>query len=142
MVVTDHLYRTYPELAEGELTEVRKSVVSPRRWPRWPTSLGLGDDLLLGQGRGASGGREKPSILADALEASSAPSTSTAASRRPRELVLGLLGDASTAPRPRLGGADYKSRLQELAARQFARRPRYEVEADGPDHAKHLLRRP
>ena len=69
VVVTDHVYRVHADLDEGELTEIRKTVVNSvgaRRRRRRPR---LGDHLLLGKGEELSGGREKPSILADAMEA-------------------------------------------------------------------------
>ena len=69
LVVTDHLYRTYPDLPEGELTKVRASVVNAAALAEVADELGSGDAVLLGKGEDASGGREKPSILADALEA-------------------------------------------------------------------------
>src|SRR5437660_4072809 len=69
LVVTDHLYRTYPDLPEGELAKVRASVVNSAALAEVAAGLGIGPALLLGKGEAASGGREKPSILADAMEA-------------------------------------------------------------------------
>ena len=69
LVVTDHLFRTYPTLPEGELAKVRASVVNSATLADIAASLDVGDALLLGKGEGRSGGREKPSILADAMEA-------------------------------------------------------------------------
>ena len=69
LVVTDHIYRSYPTLPEGELAKVRASVVSAAALAEVAGDLRLGEALLLGKGEASSGGREKPSILADALEA-------------------------------------------------------------------------
>ena len=69
VIITDHAYRSYPELSEGELTDVRKAVVNAVTLAEVADELALGDHLLLGKGEEQSGGREKPSILADALEA-------------------------------------------------------------------------
>ena len=69
LVVTDHLFRTYRDLPEGELAKVRASVVNSAALAEVAAELDLGAALLLGKGEDPSGGREKPSILADAMEA-------------------------------------------------------------------------
>ena len=69
LAVTDHLFRTYPDLPEGALAKVRASVVSAAALSEVAIELRLGEAMLLGKGEDGSGGREKPSILADALEA-------------------------------------------------------------------------
>ena len=69
LVVTDHLFRTYPDLPEGELAKVRAALVNSEALAEVALELELGQALLLGKGEDASGGREKPSILADAMEA-------------------------------------------------------------------------
>src|SRR6476660_63144 len=69
MVVTDHIYRNYPQHQEGELAKVRASVVNAEVLAEVAADVALGPCLLLGKGEDGSGGREKPSILADAMEA-------------------------------------------------------------------------
>ncbi len=69
LVVTDYLYRTYPDLPEGQLAQVRAAVVNASVLAEVAAELNLGDAVLLGKGEDASGGREKPSILSDAMEA-------------------------------------------------------------------------
>src|SRR5690606_6126507 len=69
IVITDHLFTTYPDLSEGDLAKVRASVVSAAALSEVADELDLGEAMLLGKGEDGSGGREKPSILADALEA-------------------------------------------------------------------------
>src|SRR6266540_5935000 len=72
LVVTDHLYRTHPELAEGQLAKLRASVVNMHALAGVARALGeggLGAHLLLGKGEELTGGRDKASILADGLEA-------------------------------------------------------------------------
>jgi len=136
LVVTDHIFRTYPDLPEGELAKVRASVVNSALLAEVAAELGIGDFLLLGKGEDASGGREKPSILADAMEAVIGAVYLDGGWDAAAALVLSLLGervaDAAAGP----GGHDYKTRLQELAARTFDQLPRYVVSDDGPDHAK------
>ena len=68
-VVADLAYARFAELPEGALTGVRKGVVNALALAEVAAALGLGDHLLLGRGEDAAGGREKPSILSDALEA-------------------------------------------------------------------------
>lgn len=134
MIVTDHLYRTHPELDEGALTDLRKTVVNSVTLADVAHGLGVGEHLLLGKGEELSGGREKPSILADAMEAIIGAAYLANGMDGARDLVLGIM--ASRLASARLDGADHKSRLQELAAHRFAAAPRYEVEATGPDHAR------
>ncbi|HUY05719.1 MAG TPA: ribonuclease III domain-containing protein, partial [Acidimicrobiales bacterium] len=68
-VVTDELYRSFPNLSEGDLARIRADVVSSAALAPLARALGIGEALLLGRGEEQSGGREKPSLLADALEA-------------------------------------------------------------------------
>ena len=134
IVVTDYVYRTHDDLHEGDLTDIRKTVVNSVALAQVAEGLGVGQHLLLGKGEELSGGREKPSILADAMEAIIGAVYLAMGIEGATTLVLGILG-------PRLAtaqtdGADHKSRLQELAARRLSAAPRYEVEATGPDHAR------
>jgi ribonuclease III len=139
LVVTDHVYRSYPDLPEGELAKVRASVVSAAALADVAAELDLGPALLLGKGEDASGGREKPSILADALEAVIGAVYLDAGWDGAARVVLGLLGDRIAAAAAGPGGQDYKTRLQELSARSFEDVPSYLVVDDGPDHAKRFF---
>ncbi|MGQ0616530.1 MAG: ribonuclease III [Acidimicrobiia bacterium] len=136
LVVTDYIYRSFPELPEGELAKVRASVVSAAALSEVAAELGLGDALLLGKGEASSGGREKPSILADALEAVLGAVYLEGGWEAARRVVMGLLGDRILLASEGPGGQDYKTRLQELVARHFTQLPRYAVTDEGPDHAK------
>jgi ribonuclease III len=136
LVITDHVYRTYPALPEGELAKVRASVVNSALLAEVAAELGIGAHLRLGKGEDASGGREKPSILADAMEAVIGAVYLDGGWTAASELVLTLLGDRVTEAAAGPGGQDYKTRLQELAARTFDQLPRYFVLDEGPDHAK------
>jgi ribonuclease-3 len=134
VIVTDHVYRVYPDLDEGALTEIRKTVVNSVALAEVAEGLGIGEHLLLGKGEELSGGREKPSILADAMEAIIGATYLACGLEVATGLVLAVLGaKLATAPSD---GADHKSRLQELSAHLFSMPPRYEVEATGPDHAR------
>jgi ribonuclease-3 len=137
LIITDHAFHAYPGLSEGELTDVRKAVVNAVTLAEVADELSLGDHLLLGKGEEQSGGREKPSILADALEAVLGSVYVSAGMGEAHDLVLRLLGSrVAEAHAGGPGGQDYKSRLQELSARRFDEAPRYETLAEGPDHAR------
>ena len=136
LVVTDHVFRTYPALPEGHLAQVRAAVVNAGALAEVAEELELGRALLLGKGEDASGGREKPSILADAMEAVLAATYLDGGWDAAYKLVMSLLGERIAAAAEGPGGQDYKTRLQELAARRFDQMPRYEVRDEGPDHAK------
>jgi ribonuclease-3 len=139
LVVTDHLYRTYPDLPEGELAKVRASVVNSEALAEVASDLGLGRALLLGKGEDASGGREKPSILADAMEAVIGAVYLDGGWGAASELIMRLLGERIEEGAAGPGGQDFKTRLQELAAHEFDQLPRYEVTDEGPDHAKRFF---
>jgi ribonuclease-3 len=139
LVVTDHLFRSYPGLAEGELAKVRASVVNAGVLAEVAGELGIGEALSLGKGEDASGGREKPSILSDAMEAVIGAVYLDGGWEAADQFVMALLGgrirEATAGP----GGQDYKTRLQELAAQRLDTLPRYDVSEEGPDHAKRFF---
>jgi ribonuclease-3 len=136
LVVTDHLFLTYPTLPEGELAKVRASVVNSAVLAEVAAELSVGDAILLGKGEGQSGGREKPSILADAMEALIGALYLDRGYPAAADLVMRLLGERIVEAAAGPGGQDYKTRLQELCARQLDELPKYQVRDDGPDHAK------
>src|ERR1700682_301575 len=139
LVVTDHLFRTYPDLPEGELAKVRASVVNSEALAEVAAELELGDAVLLGKGEDASGGRQKPSILADAMEAVIGAVYLDGGWSAASDLIMTLMGDRIEEAAAGPGGQDFKTRLQELAARRFEQLPRYEVKDEGPDHAKQFF---
>ena len=136
IVVTDHLYRTYSEMSEGELAKVRASVVNSAALAELAAELRIGDALLLGKGEDQSGGREKPSILADAMEALIGAVYLDKGWVASVQMVMQLMGDRIEMAAAGPGGQDYKTRLQELCARMFDQLPVYSVSDEGPDHAK------
>lgn len=136
LIVTAHLFRTYPDIPEGELTKVRAAVVNSATLAEVAAELDLGPSLMLGKGEDQSGGREKPSILADATEALIGAVYIDRGWPAAEGAVMTLFGprieEAAAGP----GGQDFKTRLQELCARLFDQLPRYTVTDEGPDHAK------
>ena len=139
LAVTDHVYANYPELPEGELAKLRASVVNAEVLAEVAADVGLGPCLLLGKGEDGSGGREKPSILSDAMEAVIAAVYLDGGMDAAWEVVLRLFATRITEAATGPGGDDYKTRLQELAAQRFDRLPRYQVRDEGPDHAKRFF---
>ena len=136
IVVTDVLYRRYPELAEGDLAKARSAVVNAEMLAHVAAEIGLGEYLYLGKGEDASGGREKPSILADALEAVIGAVYLDGGAACARRFILGLLEEHLDNAAAGEGSKDYKTRLQEAATRRWGQLPVYDVRAFGPDHAK------
>lgn len=135
LIVTDFIFNEYPELSEGELAKIRAASVNRDLLREIAEELGVGEHLMLGKGEEASGGREKASILADAMEAILAAVYLDAGLDACGTLIMRLWEDRvrvrSTSP----GRRDYKTRLQEFLARDGIR-PKYRIESDGPDHAK------
>lgn len=136
LVVTTYIYDRFPALSEGELAKIRASVVNAGALAEVATELDLGSALFLGKGEDASGGREKPSILADAMEAVIGAVYVDGGWDPSEKLILGLLGDRIEEASQGPGGQDYKTRLQELAARRLDQIPVYRMREEGPDHAK------
>jgi ribonuclease-3 len=139
LVVTDHLYNTHPDLAEGQLAKLRASVVNMHALARVARGLGeggLGTHLLLGKGEELTGGRDKASILADGLEAVIGAVYQQHGIEVARQLVHHLF-DGLLAEAPLRGaGLDWKTSLQELTASAGLGVPEYKVEDTGPDHRK------
>jgi ribonuclease-3 len=139
LVVTHYVFEHFPELPEGQLSEVRAGVVNARVLAELASEIDLGAHLLLGKGEDAAGGRAKPSILADAFEAVVAAVYLDQGFAVARDFVLRCLSeriaDAAAGP----GGRDYKTRLQEATAARSLGRPRYIVRDEGPDHAKRFF---
>ena len=139
LVVTDYIFRTYPELPEGQLAKVRASVVNSVVLAEVAADLSVGSALLLGKGELASGGSQKTSILADAMEALIGATYLDGGWAPASALVLRLLGDRIIEAAAGPGGQDHKTRLQELASSHFGRLPSYTVVDEGPDHAKRFV---
>lgn len=134
--VTDYLYRTYPDLAEGDLAKLRAALVSTRALARIARELDVGPHISLGAGETRTGGQDKDSILADTMEAligAAYISTSMETARRlVLRLVVPLLSDAQAMS----AGKDWKTTIQEIAAEKELGDIKYLIEDFGPDHNK------
>jgi ribonuclease-3 len=139
LVISDYSYCSYPDFPEGEMAKLRAAVVNAAVLAEAAALYGIGEALLLGKGEDLSGGRDKRSILADAFEALIGALYLDGGLVVARAFILEALGSrvASAAQIP--GVDDYKTRLQEMAARQFDGILRYDIEEDGPDHRKRFV---
>ncbi len=136
LVVTDTLFRGYPNLPEGQLAKLRAAVVQMSALADVARELSLGDYVRLGRGEQVTGGRDKPSILADTLEAVIGAVYIDCGLAQASALVHRLF-DPVIARSARLGaGLDWKTSLQELTAVKMLGVPDYQVEESGPDHQK------
>ena len=135
LVVADHLYRTRPDLPEGDLTRIRASLVCESSLVEVARSLDLGSYLKLGRGEEGGGGRNRPSILADAVEATLAAVYLDGGIGQVRKLVHSLV--LSQTRERTAAGRDHKTALQELIQRESGRVLAYHLTGEsGPDHAK------
>ncbi|GGK43020.1 ribonuclease III [Nocardia camponoti] len=137
--ITERLYTEHPEKSEGELAKLRASVVNMHALAEVARGLGeagLGPHLLLGKGEELTGGRNKPSILADGMESLLGAVHLEHGIDVAREVVLRLFAELLDRG-PRMGaGLDYKTSLQELTAERGLGVPNYEITSTGPDHNK------
>jgi len=137
LVIAEFLCEACPEAPEGTLTKIKASVVCAPALAAVARSLGLGDLLALGRGEELTGGRDKPSLLADALEALVGAAYLAAGLDGARRFVrlhfAPLISERLNSEQ--LG--DYKSALQELIQEHTKQGPSYVLErTSGPDHAK------
>jgi ribonuclease-3 len=137
-IVTDLIYKSYPDLAEGEMARLRASVVNTHALAELARELELGQHIRLGKGEEASGGRDKPSLLADTLEALIGALYLDRGIAHATE-VLAPLFEARIRERIEAGGRyDAKTALQEVVVRDSGGFPAYRVASSGPDHDKHF----
>jgi ribonuclease-3 len=138
-VVTTYAYEQFPQLPEGELAKLRAAVVSAETLAIVAEELDVGSSLRLGKGEDTSGGRAKPSILSDAMEALIAAVFLDGGLDPASRLVLDVLEKRIHEQASGPGVGDYKTRLQELAARRCEQLPKYQVRHEGPDHSKRFF---
>lgn len=120
-VVGHLLYARFPQLPEGRLSRLRANLVNQQSLHEAALKLRLGDHLRLGEGEVKSGGRERPSILADALEAIFGAAFLDGGFEAARGLIAVLFEDRIAAIDPSLQGKDAKTGLQEwLQSRRYA----------------------
>lgn len=140
-VVADLVYRRFADLAEGALTDLRKSVVNATALAEVAAEMRLGEHLLLGRGEDAAGGRQKVSILSDAIEAVFGAVYLDGGTGAAFDLIERLFIARLEVAVGTLDRLDFKSTLQELTAQRGLDAPDYEVTSTGPDHDKSFTAR-
>jgi ribonuclease-3 len=136
LVITDALFRTHPDLSEGQLAKLRAAVVNMRALAGVARGLELGKYLRLGRGEETTGGRDKSSILGDAVEAVIGAVYLAGGFAVASEFVHRLFDPLLEASARMGAGLDWKTSLQELTARASLGVPEYVVGEEGPDHEK------
>lgn len=136
LVVTDMAYAQHPDMPEGALAKLRAAIVNMSALAEVARALRLGDLVLLGKGEEQSGGRDKSSILADALEAVFGAVYLDRGLDTATELIERLFRPRMQAYVRGEGDRDYKTILQELASQALRSIPEYRLEERGPDHEK------
>lgn len=139
LLASEALFRSLPDADEGKLSRLKSKLVSASHLYESALAIGLGDYVRLGRGEELSGGRERKSVLADALEALIAAiyldGGLDQARRFVRDSILNPLDDG--ADHADIGEQNHKSLLQEFAVAHKLALPRYvTVESHGPEHAK------
>ena len=138
MGVAEHLYRNHPDLPEGDLTRTRAALVCEESLVEVAKELSLGEYLHLGKGEEAGGGRQRPSIQADAVEAVLAAVYLDGGIGSARKIIQRyiLCREIEGLTRPR----DYKTALQELVQRESGQVLKYRLTgSEGPDHDKRFF---
>jgi ribonuclease III len=137
LCVTDLLMRTFPEEPEGRLSKRRAACVNERSLADLAKGFNMGDGLLLGKGEELSGGRCKPSLLANAFEALLAAIYLDGGFGQATTFIHRVFGDIIKDGGEDLRYKDYKTLLQETVQVRFHETPRYSVVREfGPDHDK------
>lgn len=139
LVVATLAFEQFADFPEGKLSDLRKGVVNAEALAEVARSLDLGAHLLLGRGEAAGGGRNKTSILADAMEAVIGAIYIDAGLDAAAPFVERLFAEPMGRVAQRLHRLDHKTMLQEVAAHRFEVAPTYLVKESGPDHAKRFL---
>ena len=136
-VTAEFLFTRHPDAPEGDLTRIRAALVCEQSLYEVAQRLGLGQYLKLGRGEEAGGGRERTSILADAVEAVFAAVYLDGGIGAASALIHRVLLDAQRESVVEERRRDYKTALQELVQRQADQVLSYRmVDEQGPDHAK------
>ena len=135
MLVADHLYRNFPNRPEGELTRMRADMVCERALAVVASQIGLGGHMLLGKGEELGGGRNRDSILADAVESVIAACYLDGGMEAAKQFVDRFV--LTRVPDTKLNNADYKTALQELVQQKRNQTLIYTLVGEsGPDHDK------
>ena len=134
-IIADELFRRFPDLAEGELSRLRAVMVRQQTLFERAEALSIGEQLQLGEGELRSGGKQRPSILADALEAIIGAIYIDAGFEAARQAVLGIFDSNLQDANPTVLSKDPKTQLQEFLQGRRIALPRYTIIAtEGEAH--------
>ena len=137
LVIGDLLMRAYPQMREGDLSRIRANLVNETQLAHVARAMDLGVHLKLGKGEIQTGGQEKNSILANAVEALIAAVYLDGGFAAAFGMIQTQFVDLIDIAPEVTTGQDYKSRLQESVQGKIQELPRYRVvDAQGPDHDK------
>ena len=137
MVTAEYLYRHFPDRPEGDLTRMRADMVCEQALSAVAERIGLGEHLLLGHGEETGGGRERHSILADALESVIAACFLDGGMEAARQFIDRFV--LTEVPVKQMRNLDYKTALQELVQQKKNQVLTYTLVGEsGPDHDKHF----
>ncbi|MGP5025607.1 ribonuclease III [Glutamicibacter ardleyensis] len=134
--VAEHLYKSFPDLAEGDLAKRRAAVVSTRALASIARELEIGKHILLGRGESQSNGADKSSILADTMEALIGAVYLSHGMDEARQMVMRFIGPLLSDPLLLGAATDWKTVIQEEVAATKNGEMRYAVTGSGPDHAR------
>lgn len=138
MLVAEHLYHHFPNRPEGELSRMRADMVCEQTLAAIAVKIGLGQHLLLGKGEEQGNGRNRNSILADAVESVIAACYLDGGMDAARQFIDRFV--LVNVPMQRMHNADYKTALQEMVQRQKNQVLRYALVGEsGPDHDKQFV---
>ncbi len=137
IAVSEYMYRNYPELGEGKMSQIRSVVVCENGLYSLAKDIGLGKFLYMAHGESSSGGRDKPSILSDAVEAilaaiyldSDFVTAKNFVTKHIEKYIVSAVNNKKS-------DDDYKSRLQEYALSKSHKINYVLIDESGPDHEK------
>lgn len=138
IITAEYLFINHRDFPEGELTKVRSALVCEKALFNFATEIGLGEYLFLGKGEANTGGRERPSILADAFEALIAAIYLDGGMEQAKAFVLRFIKKAQNEAIE--VNTDYKTKLQEIIQKNPEERVEYVIiDETGPDHDKRFI---
>lgn len=135
--ISHEIYKRFPQEREGGMTRLRSRLVSEGKLAELARSLGLGEMLFMGRGEESQGGRERPALIADAMEAVLGAVYLDGGHEEASALIHRLYADRWPAPETDKKSKDYKTRLQEATQAILHSLPVYvPLSSSGPEHAK------
>ena len=139
LIVTEELYKKFPDLDESRLSPLRSGVVNMKALAQIARQINLGAHLRIGKGEESTNGRDKNSILADSLEALVGAIYIQHGYEKTAEIILNWMKPSLDSVLTLGAALDAKTALQELAASLNLPSPEYEISESGPDHDKSFI---